>query len=171
MIEYKKLYVNIILILGIFVFISGCGKKGTDTMTQLNGGIKGGGTYVSNELENIRSLDPVGVNDVTSFHVAHQIYDLLVDLDSNLQLVPDLATRWEISPDGMTYTFHLRQGVLFQDNDCFPNGKGRLMTANDVKYSLDRILDPRTGSLGFDYYRNYVEGAKDYYDEVSKAQS
>jgi len=162
---------SFILILSALIFFSACGKKGPDTLTQLNGGIKGGGTYTSNELENIRSLDPVGVNDVTSFHVAHQIYDLLVDLDPNLQLTPDLATRWDISPDGLTYTFHLRKGVLFQDNACFPENKGREMNASDVKYSLDRILDPRTGSLGFDYYRNYVEGAKDYYDDLSKAQS
>lgn len=148
-----------------------CGKKSSDTITELKGGIKGGGTYVLNELENIRSLDPVGINDVVSHHVAHQVYDLLIDLDTNLLLRPELATSWEISQDGLLYMFHLRKGVYFQDNICFPDGKGREMNAKDVKYSFDRILDPRTGSLGFDYYKNYVEGAKEFIDELNKAAS
>ncbi len=147
----------LIIIAAVLAVFAGCGKKsGGDNMVELKGGIKGGGVFVSNETENIRSLDPVGINDVVSHHVAHQIYDLLIDLDTNLQLVPMLAKRWEVSPDGLTYTFHLRNDVLFHDNACFPGGKGRKMTAEDVRYSLNRVLDPRTGSLGFDFYKNYV---------------
>ena len=102
----------------IFIILAlvtaGCGKKQDGgNMTALNGGIKGGGIFIANELENIRSLDPVGVNDVVSHHVSHQIYDGLIDLDTNLQIVPMLATRWEISPDGLTYTFYLRNNVTF----------------------------------------------------------
>ncbi len=159
---------GIFLILITLINLS-CTKKTSYDLRKLNGGIKGGGIYTSNELDNIRSLDPVGVNDVISSHVANQIYDLLIDLDTNLQLVPELAYRWEISPDGLLYTFHLRKGVLFHDNACFPGGKGRELTAKDVKYSYDRILDPRTGSLGFDFYKNYVEGAKEFEEEVNKA--
>lgn len=160
----------VITALSIASFInSGCSKKGSDSFTKVNGGIKIGGTYILNETENIRSLDPVGINDVVSGHVSHQIYDLLVDLDSNLQLSPEIAYRWEISEDATLYTFHLRKGVYFHDNACFPNGKGRELTAQDVKYTYDRILDPRTGSLGFDYYKNYVEGAKEFIDEVNRA--
>ena len=151
---------------------AGCGKKQDGgNMVALNGGIKGGGIFIANELENIRSLDPVGVNDVVSHHVSHQIYDGLIDLDTNLQIVPMLAKRWEISPDGLTYTFYLRNDATFHDNACFPGGKGRKFVASDVVYSFTRVLDPRTGSLGFDFYKNYVEGAKEYNEEVSKATS
>lgn len=160
---------KILIILVPFLFLSSCGKKTTDNIVQLKGGIKGGGTYRINELENIRSLDPTGINDVVSHHVAHQIYDLLVDLDSNLKLEPALATRWDISPDGLLYTFHLRRGVKFHDNACFPDGKGREFNAKDVKFSFDRILDARTGSLGFDFYKNYVEGAKEFNEETIKS--
>jgi oligopeptide transport system substrate-binding protein len=163
------LYTALIFSVLTACLISGCGKKDSENFVTLNGGIKGGGTYVINETENIRSLDPVGINDVVSFHVAHQIYDMLVDLNPDLQVVPDLAYRWEISEDGLLYTFHLRKGVYFHDNPCFPVGKGREMTALDVKYSFDRILDPRTGSLGFDFYKNHVDGAKQFIDEVNKA--
>jgi oligopeptide transport system substrate-binding protein len=151
MMKNKLFYAVLFLTVSLFYLIPGCTKKNSDNMVPLKGGIKGGGTFVINETENIRSLDPVGINDVVSFHVAHQIYDMLVDLDTNLELVPDLAYRWEVSEDGFIYTFHLRHGVYFQDNPCFPDGKGRLMTAADVKYSFDRILDTRTGSLGFDF--------------------
>lgn len=167
-----KYFSALIIMFTLIAFIAGCGKKsGGDNMVELKGGIKGGGVFVSNETENIRSLDPVGINDVVSHHVAHQIYDLLVDLDTNLQLVPMLAKRWEVSPDGLTYTFHLRNDVMFHDNACFPGGKGRKMIAEDVRYSLNRVLDPRTGSLGFDFYKNYVVGAKEFNEEVTKATS
>ncbi|MEO8513653.1 MAG: ABC transporter substrate-binding protein [Ignavibacteria bacterium] len=161
-----------IFIILLALLTVGCGKKsGGDNLVNLKGGIKGGGTFVSNESENIRSLDPVGVNDVVSAHVSHQIYDLLIDLDTSLQLKPMLAKSWDITPDAMTYTFHLRNDVFFQDNACFPGGKGRKFTAEDVKYSFNRVLDPRTGSLGFDFYRNYVQGAKEYNEEITKATS
>ncbi|MBK8552448.1 MAG: ABC transporter substrate-binding protein [Ignavibacteria bacterium] len=165
----KKITSAVILVFAVITFF-GCGKKETANMVELKGGIKGGGIFRLNELENVRSLDPVGINDNVSHHVAHQIYDLLIDLDSTLQLIPELALSWEISEDGLLYTFHLRKGVMFQDNACFPNGKGREFKASDVKYSFDRVCDPRTGTLGFDYYKNYVVGASEFFDEVSAAR-
>ncbi len=166
----KTSVISFVFVLALVIYISGCGKKSTDnTMTTLQGGIKGGGTYLMNENDNVRSLDPVGINDDISHHVAHQIYDLLVDLDSSLNLVPALATRWEISEDGMTYTFHLRKGVMFHDNACFPNGKGREFTASDVKYSFERACDPRTSTRGFDFYKNLVSGAYEYFYDISDA--
>lgn len=164
----KKFFLFILICFTIIIY--GCGKKEDGRMTNLQGGVKGGGLYRINELENIRSLDPARVSDVVSHHVAHQIYDLLVDLDTSLNLIPQLATRWDISDDGLLYTFHLRKGVMFQDNACFPNGKGREMIAKDVKYSFDRICDPRTGTTGYDYYKNYVEGAKEFFEEVTVAR-
>ncbi|MBE2225725.1 MAG: ABC transporter substrate-binding protein [Ignavibacteria bacterium] len=167
----SKVKYSLLFILAAFI-VAGCGKKQDGgNMVALNGGIKGGGIFIANELENIRSLDPVGINDVVSHHVSHQIYDGLIDLDTNLQIVPMLSKRWEISPDGLTYTFYLRNDVTFHDNACFPDGKGRKFIAQDVVYSFTRVLDPRTGSLGFDFYKNYVEGAKEYNEEISKATS
>ena len=167
----RKLFIRLSCFLLLFLFFNSCNKKTDDHIVQLNGGIKGGGTFISNETENIRSLDPTGINDVVSHHVAHQIYDLLIDLDTNLKLRPALATSWEISEDGLLYTFHLRKGVKFHDNPCFPGGKGREMSAADVKYSFTRVLDPRTGTLGFDFYKNYVEGAKEFHAEITKAMT
>lgn len=169
---YKRGIIFFVILIPLLIINFNCGKKkDLENFSILKGGIKGGGVFIANELENIRSLDPVGINDVVSHHVSHQIYDLLVDLDTNLQLIPMLAKRWEISEDELTYTFYLRDDVFFHDNKCFPEGKGRKFNANDVEYSFKRVLDPRTGTLGFDFYRNYVEGAKEFNEEISKAVS
>ena len=163
--QVLKIFLLIIIILSF-----DCGNNVEENIIPIEGGLKRGGNYTINETENIRGLDPVGVNDNVSHHVAHQIYDLLIDLDSNLQLVPQLAKRWEITEEGTLYTFHLRKGVRFHDNSCFPEGKGREMTAHDIKYSFTRICDPRNTPLGYDYYKNHVEGAIEYFEDISKAR-
>src|SRR5690606_39424872 len=106
-----------------------------------------GGVYRFNETDGIRTLDPVALTDAPSHHVVHQIAELLVDFDGDLNLVPELAESWEVSEDGLTYTYHLRHGVRFHDDECFPGGKGREMTARDVKYSFDRRSEEHTSEL------------------------
>ena len=83
-------------------------------------------------------LDPDIVTAFSSFAVVDQIYEGLLEVNSKLQLEPALATSWTVSPDGLSYTFELRQGVKFHN--------GRAMTSADVVYSFDRIMDPNTGS-------------------------
>ena len=101
-----------------------------------------------NEQTGIATLDPAFAKNQSIIWAVHQIYNSLVETDKNLNIVPSLARRWEISPDRITYLFHLRDDVYFQDNPCFPRGKGRKMVASDVAYSLKRIMDPRTASPG-----------------------
>jgi oligopeptide transport system substrate-binding protein len=101
-----------------------------------------------NEATGIASLDPAFAKNQSIIWAVHQIYNTLVETDSNLHIVPSLARRWEISPDGLTYRFHLRTDVYFQSNEAFPGGRGRKMQAADVVYSLERIRDPRTASPG-----------------------
>ena len=88
-----------------------------------------------NEAKNITSLDPAFAKYKANIWVVNQLYNGLVQLDDDLNIVPCLAERWEISEDGLTYTFHLRQDVFFHDHASFPEGKGRRMTAKDVVYS------------------------------------
>lgn len=128
------------------------------------GGRKYGGIYRMNEVQEIRTLDPIRLNDAPSHHVVHQICDLLVDLDSSLTIQPELAERWETSPDGLTYTYYLRRGVRFHDSPAFADGKGREMKASDVKYCFDRMLDARSGTLGASYFTDKVKGAQEFYD-------
>lgn len=101
-----------------------------------------------NEQSGIGTLDPAFAKNQSIMWAVHQIYNTLVQTDDHLNLVPSLAKSWDISADNLTFTFHLRNDVYFQDNPAFPNGKGRKMTAADVVYSFTRIMDKNTASSG-----------------------
>jgi len=87
-------------------------------------------------------IDPHIVTAFSSMRRVDLMYNRLVRLDEHLAVVPDLAQSWDI-PDNLTYVFHLRKGVKFHN--------GRELTAEDVQYSLNRILDPKTASPGRSY--------------------
>ncbi|MDD3903450.1 MAG: ABC transporter substrate-binding protein [Sphaerochaeta sp.] len=93
-------------------------------------------------------LDPHIVTAFSSMRRLDLLYSRLVRLDENMKVVPDLAESWEI-PNNLTYIFHLKKGVKFHN--------GREMVAEDVKYSLERVLDPTTASPG----RSYISSIKD----------
>lgn len=101
-----------------------------------------------NEYTGIASLDPAFAKNQSTMWPAHQLFNTLVEIDDSLNIKPSLATRWEVSEDKRTYTFYLRSDVLFHDNPVFPGSKGRNMTAADVVFSLNRIIDPGVASPG-----------------------
>ena len=112
-----------------------------------------------NQQEGLPTLDPAFAKNQATMWAAHQLYNTLVETDSNLNIVPSLAKAWDVSDDRLTYTFHLRNDVLFHDNKAFENGKGRKMTAADVAYSLSRIMDKQTASSGAWIFNNRVDSA------------
>lgn len=97
-----------------------------------------GGTLRLGVQADPAELDPHKTSLTAAWHVIEHVYDTLVTTDETLAPVPALAESWEVSDDGITYTFNLRQGVLFHN--------GREFVADDVKYSYERILDPATAS-------------------------
>jgi ABC-type transport system substrate-binding protein len=97
------------------------------------------------------TLDPHQVGDVDSAGVLVEVFSGLVTLNTDLQVEADLAERWEVSADGMTYTFFLRSNAKFHD--------GKQVTAQDVKYSLERALDPETYSPQVETYLDDIVGA------------
>ena len=100
-----------------------------------------------------RTLDPALVEDAVSAEYVVQIFGGLVTLDESLRVVPDAAASWDVSPDGRTYTFFLREDVRFHS--------GRRVTAADFKYSLERACDPRTGSTVAGTYLGDIVGASE----------
>lgn len=96
----------------------------------------------------LESLDPAFSKTLYMNWMTHMLYNTLVETDEHLHITPSLATRWDISPDGLTYTFHLRNDIFFQDNPLFANVAGRKMVAGDVVYSFNRLMDPLTASPG-----------------------
>ena len=99
------------------------------------------------------TLDPHLSGDTTSAGVVVEIYSGLVALNTDLQLVPDVADRWEISEDGMTYTFYIRDNARFHD--------GKPITASDFKWSLERAASPDTASPVADTYLSDIVGVDD----------
>ena len=110
-----------------------------------------------NEQSGIATLDPAFAKNQSIIWAVHQIYNTLVQTDDSLHLVPSLAKSWDISADNLTYIFHLRNDVFFQDNDAFLNGRGRKMTATDIVYSFSRILDRNTASSGAWIFNSRVD--------------
>lgn len=102
---------------------------------------------------NPSTLDPALIVDLTGGLIAAKLFNGLVRFDENMEITPDLAASWEISPDGRVYTFHLRRDVRFSNN--------RRLTASDVKYSFERILDPR-GRSPNTWVLDRIAGAKAY---------
>lgn len=112
-----------------------------------------------NEQTGIASLDPAFAKNQSIMWAVHQLYNTLVEVDSNLNVVPSLAKAWEISGDKKTYTFYLRNDVVFHDDGCFSGGRGRKMTAKDVEYSFKRIVDKTTASPGSWIFNSKVDSA------------
>ncbi len=134
------------------VFLSAC--YGTDK--------ENANIFHYNESSGVANLDPAFAKSQSVMWVAHQLYNTLVEVDSQLHIVPSLATRWEVSADRKTYIFHLRNDVFFHDDACFKNGKGRKLTAHDVVYSFNRIVDSKTASPGSWIFNGKVDSVEGF---------
>lgn len=99
------------------------------------------------------SLDPHVTTDATSATILVEVFGGLVTIDPELNIIPDLAESWDISPDGKTYTFRLRKEAKFHN--------GKAVTAEDVKWSLERATDPSTESPVVDQYLGDIVGVKE----------
>lgn len=111
------------------------------------------------ELTFVLSDEPDGLDpNVTSNSFAApyltNLVEGLVSYNQKNELIPGLAEKWDISPDGLTYTFHLRQGLKWSD--------GSALTAKDFEYSFFRVLDPKTTAQYVDLLLDYVKGAKEF---------
>ena len=102
------------------------------------------------------TLDPHIAQDSTSAGIILEIYSGLVSLDTNLQIIPDIAESWTISNDGMKYTFKLR------DNAKFHNGK--YIKAEDFLWSFNRAANPSTNSITAEDYLGDIVGVQDVID-------
>jgi oligopeptide transport system substrate-binding protein len=112
----------------------------------------------------IRGFDPVKVSDLPSGLAIGRVYEGLLQhayLERPYRVEPLLAAAMpEVSSDQLTYTFRLRQGIHFSDDPCFAatGGKGREVTADDVVYSLKRLADRKTGSIGYWVINGRIKG-------------
>lgn len=106
-----------------------------------------------------KTLDPAFCTDIYAVTVIQQLFDGLVQFDKDLNIIPAIARSWEVSHDGLMYTFYLREGVKFHN--------GREVTAKDFIYSFTRIINPETKSTSSDFFSRIL-GAKEFIDKKTK---
>jgi ABC-type transport system substrate-binding protein len=138
-------------LLGAMFFLAGC--KGCNEKNDA----QAKKVFRYNQWTGLTSLDPAFSKDQYSMWACNHVFNSLVQLDDNLETQPSIAKSWQVSEDGLTYTFKLRNDVYFQDDACFESGKGRVATAQDVAYSFSRIIDPKTASPGAWIFNNVVD--------------
>lgn len=99
-----------------------------------------------NEMAGVTSLDPALASNLENIWAVNQLFNGLVQMNDSLRVVPCIAKSWNISEDGLTYTFTLNHNVKFHDADCFQDKTGRTVVAKDFVYSFTRLFDPSVSS-------------------------
>ena len=163
-----KRVLSCLIILLFLVLDAGCSQRHDDEENLA--------IFKYNEAAGIVSLDPIYAKDVAHIWVCNQVFNSLVAFDDEMNLVPMVAKSWDISEDGLVYTFHLRDDVWFHEDTCFYigaalrqaqgpltkeeakavepvetptyQGKTRCVTAQDFVYSFNRVVDKKTNSPG-----------------------
>jgi peptide/nickel transport system substrate-binding protein len=146
----------------LVLLMAGCGQRQDDD--------EGLAIFKYNESAGILTLDPIYAKDLPHIWACNQLFNSLVAFDDKMNLVPMVAKSWDISKDGKTYTFHLRNDVQFHEDECFEGSAlrqaqgasqneeakvvepvetpTRYVTAQDFVYSFNRVVDKRLSSPG-----------------------
>lgn len=102
-------------------------------------------------ITDIGTLDPALAHDPASINIVQMLFTGLVQLDDKLQIHPQLAESWNLGPDNVTWTFHLKKNLHFSD--------GTPLTSKDVAYSIDRALQPATQSTVAPLYLDLIKNS------------
>lgn len=141
-------------------------------LEKVEGGKFSGGILRVNSIEDFTSLFPVEVNDVYSTHILSNTYEGLFRFDQKtLETKPALAESFDIDNSKTVYTFQIREGVMFHNDDCFSGGTGREMDANDVKYCLDYVCSSHEANKWSSLFRDVIVGAEEYQSGSAKEVS
>ena len=146
------LRLGIALLSGASLIVAACGSSSTPGASTAPGTSAGPAqsgaatkttVVIGTDLSVLPNLDPERASQFTSYLVDKGPYDNLITVDPSdyTKLVPQLATSWEKTPDGGGWLFHLRQGVKFVSGNPF--------TANDVKFSFDRLINLKDSPSGY----------------------
>lgn len=146
-----RLQLRVVAVLTVLMLLlAACGKSadpGTTPQADPPTGSQGepqasgpryGGTVIVGLADDPPEMDPHFASANASRTILHNIFSTLVEVDDRLQIVPGLAHKWDVSEDGMVYTFYLEENVVFHDGTPF--------NAEAAKYNFDRMMDPDLGS-------------------------
>ena len=140
----------------LLVLTAGCGRRqGDDENLAI---------FKYNESAGILTLDPIYAKDLPHIWACNQLFNSLVAFDDKMNLVSMVAKSWDISEDGLRYTFHLRNDVQFHEDKCFDEltAKSRFVTAHDFVYSFNRVVDKSLNSPGLWIFSS-VKHDEDHY--------
>ncbi|MBK6525857.1 MAG: ABC transporter substrate-binding protein [Crocinitomicaceae bacterium] len=166
-----KDFKTLLFALTLMTLLTACGGDTTvvedaidpTKIEKIEGGKFKGGVLRLNSIEDYTSLFPVAINDIYSTHIAGQCYEGLFKFNQKtLEAEPCLAESFDIDNTKKVYTFHLRKGVLFHDDACFPEGKGREMNANDFKYCFEFLCSNHEENKWPTLFRDRIVGAHEY---------
>lgn len=173
---FKKITTLLIIFVMIASIFTGCGAKNEVNVDQedkenainnTNENQGGNKEEVKEEVNNAQKLrfilsaepevlDPSLAADSAASSIIMHTFEGLVSLDENDQAIPGVAESWEISDDGLTYTFHLRNDAKWSDN--------KTVTAHDFEYAWKRVLDPEIASDYAYMVLPYIKNAEKYYN-------
>ncbi|TNF45649.1 MAG: ABC transporter substrate-binding protein [Bacteroidetes bacterium] len=141
-----------------------CGGSEEQQQKEAIGGKMYGGEFKFMSSEKVESLFPMEKVDLYSQRINCQIYEPLLKIDiETMNVVPSIAESYSVSADAKTFTFKIRKGVKFHEDDCFPNGT-REVTAEDVKF----VLEMACSGLKFNQMSyllvDRIEGAADFHN-------
>ena len=131
---------NYLSSLVIMLFLFSCSQKQEEDRSHM--------VFRYNEYGSITSLDPAFSRNLPNIWATTHMFNSLVQLNDDLEIIPDLAEQWTISSDGLVYEFRIREDVFFHQHPAFGKSKTRKVNASDFAFSLKRLLDPQLASPG-----------------------
>lgn len=157
-----------LLFLPLALLLASCSNDpSTNRPKEAKGNRAYGGTLRYNETEQFQTLFPLEITDAISSHIASQVYEGLVKFNpGTLEVIPALASKWDIDASRTVYTFHIRSNAYFHDNECFPDGKGRKVTAQDFEYAFRLLCTGGNNAYNFNSsFKDRLKGASKFNKE------
>jgi len=163
------MFKQITLLAALFLVISSCSESGDDLADlKAAGGARYGGEFRFMSPEKVSSLLPLQAVDIYTQRITSQIFDPLLSLDpSGKNVIPSIAESYTVSKDATLFTFKIRRGVYFHDDDCF-GGEGRELTAEDVKFTLDMACSGLKENEVSWLLVDRIQGAQDFNSATRK---
>lgn len=168
-----KRFFSQVLVISALLTSAGCGIDESDTTEKSRGAQseKSGGLFKMSLSDDLRSIFPHNLVDASAFNLMNQVYEGLFELDGETgEVRPKLAESYQVSADGTVYTIKLKDGIYFHDDDIFPDGKGREVTADDVFFCFKKLCEPSEYNALYPYVIDLIKGASDYYEAKAEGR-
>jgi oligopeptide transport system substrate-binding protein len=134
--------------------------------------VKSGGEITIPLNSYFKVTKPTRVVKIESAQINGQVLESLVKYNAeNLQIVPALAEKWELSEDGLTYIFFIRKNVKFHNNKCFHEGLGREVITQDIVDMFYRVYKNELSNTAYSMFQNTIVGGDAYYEGSAESIS